>query len=76
VDEELRDELAKIRANQTYMIKLLETVVELIPPRGKQPRVDKLLKPLIDNPMIKNNPQLSSMVGRMIDGMGGEDDEH
>lgn len=76
MDEETREELAKVRANQTYMIKLLETLVDLIPPKGKRPNIKNLIAPLANNPMVKNNPQLSAMVGQMVENIGGYEDEH
>lgn len=66
------DRIDMVLKNQAYIIKMLESIVETMPSAGvKPPDIKAVLKPMLDNPVIKNNPALVGMIGALMNEMGG-----
>jgi hypothetical protein len=69
--KEICERLDKLEEHAAYNTKLLESIVESIPPAGSRPNVWAAMEPLMNSPMIKNNPALAEMVAAFKNNMGG-----
>jgi len=70
--EQICERLSKLEEHIEYHTKLLESIVEAIPPASKQPDVLKAMEPLLNSPMIKDNPALATMLESFKKNMGGK----
>ncbi len=68
--DDICNQLQHLTEQQTYIIKLLETMVENMP-TGKRPDFGELLKPIIDHPAMKANPAAADMLLQFMSTMGG-----
>jgi hypothetical protein len=70
----LEQKVDKVLENQEYLTKLLEGLLELIPPRKGRPNIQKALEPILNSPAMKNNPMVSQVMANFMKEMG-EDNE-
>lgn len=64
--------LDEIIRNQTIIMQMLTDLIESVPDPAQRPNVLKALAPLLDSPMIKNNPALAEMVKGFTENIGGQ----
>lgn len=70
--EQICERLDKLEKAVAYNTKLLESIVEAMPPVGSQPNVWKAMEPIMESPMVKGNPMLADMVATFKKNMGGK----
>lgn len=68
----MEEKLDAILKNQGIIIAMLTTIIEAIPGPGKQPDVKKMLEPLLNNPLFRDNPMMAEMMSNFTKNMGGQ----
>ena len=68
----LEEKVDKLLAQQLYTNKLLETIIEGMPdPQKNAAKVRAVLSPIMEMPIIKNNPAFKDMLDAVED-IGGK----
>ena len=70
--EEIYEKITALQKKIDYNTKLLETIVETMPGPGKRPDLGPIINPLLNNPIIQNNPALKQMVTGVLDLQEGD----
>jgi hypothetical protein len=63
---ELTDKLDEIIKNQHTIMSMLSDILEAMPDPSQRPDIAAAFKPLMDNPLFKDNPAMQSLLGSFI----------
>lgn len=66
------EKLDQIIKNQGTIMQMLADVLEAMPDPSQRPDIEAALKPVLDSPLLKNNPAAASMLSAVMDNMGGK----
>lgn len=66
------DKLDKILKNQQTIMAMLEDILEAMPDPSQRPDIAAAMGPLMENPILKNNPAVAQMLGAFMNNMGGK----
>ena len=68
----MEGKIDQILKNQAIIIQMLTDIIESIPSPSTRPDMTEMFKPILDNPIIKNNPAMLGMLTTFMSQMGGK----